>query len=75
MISEERLRQLWDRVSATTLTTQIHDAMRAVEAEARKAALERAAQQCEIVRHNAPLGDYTEACSDCAAAIRALKDA
>lgn len=37
-------------------------------------ALERAAQQCEIVRHNSPLDlTYQDGCGDCANAIRDLK--
>lgn len=38
-----------------------------------RAAYERAAQQCEIVRHNSPLTlSYQDGCSDCANSIRAL---
>ncbi len=37
---------------------------------ARQDAFERAAQQCELVRHDIYSADYVEACCDCASEIR-----
>ena len=49
------------------------DQMLAYGRDCERAAYERAAQQCEIVRHNSPLDlTYQEGCSDCANAIHAL---
>ena len=49
------------------------DQMREYGRARERAAYERAAQQCEIVRHNSPLTlSYQDGCSDCANAIRAL---
>ena len=64
------------RLYAMTPTIQIAeliDQMLAYGRDCERAANERAAQQCEIVRHNSPLDlTYQEGCTDRANAIRAL---
>jgi hypothetical protein len=75
MISEERLFDLWSRESYAGYTEAHKAFARAVEREARREALEEAAKVCEqralehVVQYDA------DEARECAAAIRALKDA